>query len=299
MWNPSPTTFNISEKKKSKTLFSKNGNIQKDGEGQVEQRRNNGQTAVWQILWDVVVGWCCFHCWHQHKFSWCGSPCPAWAIHWDTGEEILRGTRERNQRAVAPRPLTHWTLQWPHHSLLFSCTFTHIAACTGACCTTTCGNRVCAHTMVNFEVIWAPLELYGSRRSQNLSLPSPLGGDWSVSELWDIKWYTLKVRWAPVRGTSLKQTLKQTHARQHASMHACVQTCAARINNGGNHCHSLHISGARKEGHALCHLCRGSALCTQSVVCSRNCTKNMMLSATVSRLSTSTPLKGAQPQWRP
>lgn len=126
--------FQKKNKQKKKPLFSENGNIQRDGGGQVERRRKNGQTAVWQILWDVVEGWCCFHCWHQHKFSWCGSPCPAWAQHWETGEEILRATRERNQRAVAPRPLTHWTLHWPHHSLPFSRSFTHIVTCTEACC---------------------------------------------------------------------------------------------------------------------------------------------------------------------
>lgn len=84
------------------------------------RERKNGHTAVWQILWDVVEGWWCFHCWHQHKFSWCGSPCPAWAQHWETGEEILRAAREWNQRAGAPGPLTHWTPRWPHYSLLFS-----------------------------------------------------------------------------------------------------------------------------------------------------------------------------------
>lgn len=88
------------------------------------RERKNGHTAVWQILWDVVEGWWCFHCWHQHKFSWRGSPCPAWAQHWETGEEILRAAREWNQRAGAPRPLTHWTPRWPHNSLV-QCSYTH------------------------------------------------------------------------------------------------------------------------------------------------------------------------------
>lgn len=41
------------------------------------------------------------------NFSWRGSPGPAWARHWETGEEILQAARERNQRPGALRPLTH------------------------------------------------------------------------------------------------------------------------------------------------------------------------------------------------
>lgn len=89
------------------------------------RERKNGHTAVWQILWDVVEGWWCFHCWHQHKFSWRGSPCPAWAQHWETGEEILQAARERNQRPRALRPLTHWTPRWPPNALVLWLSHTH------------------------------------------------------------------------------------------------------------------------------------------------------------------------------
>lgn len=117
MWSVKPlANMNLSFQKRTSARME----IFREKEENGGRERKNGQTAVWQILWDAVEGWWCFHCWHQHKFSWRGSPCPAWAQHWETGEEILRATREWNQRAGTLRPLTHWTPCWPHSALPYS-----------------------------------------------------------------------------------------------------------------------------------------------------------------------------------
>lgn len=249
----------------------------------------NGQTAVWQILWDVVEGWWCFHCWHQHKFSWRGSPCPAWAQHWETGEEILRAAREWNQRAGAPRPLTHWTPRWPHNSLWLSHTqsymhrhtqnrhtrpHTHTLRVRQRC--TVRREQTKPHIYITFETIWDQCSSLCVFRvwsiwkqcicfchliSSVCPCTAPRGGaHWPASELWGVQWWT-KGSMSPVWGASLKldrHTL--THADLCVSYWACMhththmQTRAAWVNDDVISPDILEMSGARKWGYASCHL---------------------------------------------
>ncbi len=224
--------------------------IFREKEENEERERKNGQTAVWQILWDVVEGWWCFHCWHQHKFSWRGSPCPAWAQHWETGEEILWAAREWNQRAGALRPLTHWTPRWPQISLLFSHTHTHTHSymhgythnshrCVSLRLTATHSH---AQTCTIFRTIWdqcwslCVISDWSIWRqcicfchlisSICLCVALEGGTHWPASEPWGVQWWT-KGSMSPVWGASLKldgHTHSHTRICVHHTACACTHT---------------------------------------------------------------------------
>lgn len=187
------------------------------------RERKNGQTAVWQILWDVVEGWWCFHCWHQHKFSWRGSPCPAWAQHWETGEEILWTARERNQRAGVLRPLTHWTPRWPYNSLLFSHTHTHTVTCTeDSQYTPALHSDMCTNKSTHKDdfqddlgSVFITLCLLCLIFLKTVHLLTLGGGThWPASELWGVQWFN---------EPCLRSLIKITHT--HGSVCIILDTC--------------------------------------------------------------------------
>ncbi len=249
----------------------------------------NGQTAVWQILWDVVEGWWCFHCWHQHKFSWRGSPCPAWAQHWETGEEILQAAREWNQRAGAPRPLTHWTPRWPHNSLWFSHTHTHTQRYMHSHThnshiysprSSVIHSKMCANKTTHIHhfqdhlgsmliTLCLPCLIY--LKAVHLFLPSDkqclsLCSSWGWHILACIRTVRRSVVDERFNEPCLRSLIKtwQTHTlthtlicvchTEHVCTHTHMQTRAVWVNDDVISPDILEMSGARKWGYASCHL---------------------------------------------
>lgn len=124
------------------------------------------------------------------------------------------------------------------------------------------------------------------------------GTHWPASELWGIQWWT-KGSTSPVWGTSLKV---HTHTDLCASCwtrvctDAHMQPRAAQVNHDVSGPDILEMLGARKWGYASCHLCHCVHVWAHYVFkVVGDCTMDMMFYATVSRLSTSAPLKRSTP----
>ena len=261
--------------------------------------RKNGHTAVWQILWDVVEGWWCFHCWHQHKFSWRGSPCPAWAQHWETGEEILRAAREWNQRARAPGPLTHWTPRWPHDSLLFSHTqsymhrhthtHTHTSRDLQQRTVRSAKKQIRSHFQEHLGsmLVTLCLRCLIYLRAVRLFLPSDkrclsLCGSWGWRTLACIRTVRRSVadqRFNEPCLRSLIKNLTDAHMLARAGSarvipgayaHACMQTHAARVNDDVISPDILEMSGSGDMLHVICSLRVRMCACV-SALCLRSC----------------------------